>query len=266
MKLRIASDLHLEQYRGMDMDQLHQMVLPPHRDDSDSVLVLAGDISSIHKQLVQFIGKVCTRFSHTLYVPGNHEWYKHDMVTYSQDLSKDLQSIENLSFVMQGVNRCDLDGVTFIMSTYWADGGETDFDRNNITDGLYDFRVIGYSGQEFTVQKMTELHSASKQEIKQILEQTPGKKVVITHHLPSYSLCHPRFGTALNGGFASESDDLLFGEHAPEYWIHGHTHDKIDTVIGNTKVLAYPRGYARELNNVLHHAYNGNYPALFVQI
>ena len=36
--------------------------------------------------------------------------------------------------------------------------------------------------------------------------------------------------------------------HQPRLWIHGHIHDSHDYTIGNTRVIANPRGYIDELN------------------
>ena len=35
----------------------------------------------------------------------------------------------------------------------------------------------------------------------------------------------------------------------PKLWIHGHTHDRCDYVIGDTRVIANPFGYPKELRS-----------------
>jgi hypothetical protein len=73
-----------------------------------------------------------------------------------------------------------------------------------------------------------------------------GKTVVITHHMPSERLCHPRFGPDLNGGFAADMEHILAYDHAPSLWIHGHTHDTIDTRLWKTRIVCNPSGYSQE--------------------
>ena len=90
---------------------------------------------------------------------------------------------------------------------------------NNITMQLcnYYFRCI----RGWTLDAMASLNRVHKDEISSILA-TPfrGPTVVVTHHLPSRELCHPRFASALSGGFASDCDALMKGLHAPVLWIH----------------------------------------------
>ena len=57
---------------------------------------------------------------------------------------------------------------------------------------------------------------------------------------------HPRWRTsALNGAFASDLERVI-ERHQPQLWIHGHVHDAVDTLLGETRVLANPRGYPGE--------------------
>jgi hypothetical protein len=37
---------------------------------------------------------------------------------------------------------------------------------------------------------------------------------------------------------------LVEGSHA-RLWVHGHMHDSFDYVLGETRVVSNPRGYAR---------------------
>jgi hypothetical protein len=47
----------------------------------------------------------------------------------------------------------------------------------------------------------------------------------------------------MNGGYASDlSEDILDNENI-RVWVHGHMHDPVDYKIGETRVLANPRGY-----------------------
>lgn len=38
----------------------------------------------------------------------------------------------------------------------------------------------------------------------------------------------------------------LIEKYQPTLWIHGHTHEKADYMIGNTRIVSNPRGYNRE--------------------
>ena len=39
-------------------------------------------------------------------------------------------------------------------------------------------------------------------------------------------------------------------EHQPKLWIHGHSHDRCDYLLGKTRVVANPLGYPNELRSL----------------
>jgi Icc-related predicted phosphoesterase len=51
----------------------------------------------------------------------------------------------------------------------------------------------------------------------------------------------------LNAGFITDLTRLIM-QYSPELWIHGHVHDSFDYRIGATRIVANPRGYARNRN------------------
>ena len=153
--------------------------------------------------------------------------------------------------------RCtEIDGVRFIYGTYWSDGGETGYDRLMVSRGLWDFKIIRNGAHGFSVDDMTKLHAKMRASVEAFLSvESDLPTVVVTHHMPSYRLCHPRFGNEINGGFASNSDALLIGDKAPNVWIHGHTHDTIDMKLHDTRIVCNPRGYVREVNASGHNSF-----------
>ena len=71
------------------------------------------------------------------------------------------------------------------------------------------------------------------------------KVVVITHHAPSYASIHTKYlaNTNLNGGYATELSDEILDNSNIKLWVHGHTHESFDYMIGSTRVICNPRGY-----------------------
>lgn len=62
-----------------------------------------------------------------------------------------------------------------------------------------------------------------------------------THHLPSMQSVSAQYKQELTScAFASHLDQLV--EQA-DYWVHGHTHDSFDYMLGKCRVLCNPRGY-----------------------
>lgn len=75
-----------------------------------------------------------------------------------------------------------------------------------------------------------------------------GADVIVTHHAPSYQSVSERYkGLATNCGFATELfNDIVNMSKPPKLWIHGHMHNKSDYMIGDTRVICWPRGYPNE--------------------
>lgn len=263
--IRVASDLHLEAFTYRDPESLVVDFLPSDPRDAQSILVLAGDISSSGTQLLAFLAECCKRWKKVYYVPGNHEWYRHDYKRYSDELKTALLSktsygdaFDNLEFAINDVGYEELEelGIRFIFCPMWADGGPHLVDQGRVGAALNDFRLIsnmnGNSFKRFTVQDMMYEHKKQKAKIIEYLK-TPfeGRSIVVTHHIPSRKLVSARFWPAdgsdgCNGGFVGDCDDILYSDFAPWQWIHGHTHDTISTVINKTRIDCNPCGYRGE--------------------
>jgi hypothetical protein len=275
--IRIASDLHLEAFYGRDYETLGIDFLPKDERDAESILVLAGDISSHPEQLLGFLNVCCKRFARVYFVPGNHELYKHDIVSYPKEIldaimnRRELGAFANLETAMSGVSYEELNDlkIRFIFGTLWADGGPNDWARAEVSRYLNDFRLItkgmtplSTARIPFKLADMVKIHKEHKAKIEKYLKQPfDGRTVVITHHLPSRRLVSARFwpgggSDGANGGFASDCDNLI-ALHEPWLWIHGHTHDRISTKLWNTQIECNPAGYRGEWNtphNMFHSA------------
>jgi predicted MPP superfamily phosphohydrolase len=267
--IRVASDLHLEQFYGMAAKKMAKLI-PEDDRDAESILVLAGDISARPDQLVEFLSTVEGRFKRVVYVPGNHEYYRNNMTTYDEQVPELLsKELKNTSFAIGEVKSAIIDDIQFIFGTLWADGGSSLMDMGAVGKGLWDFSIIGKGSSHFTVWDMKEINKKQYDDIERFLKAADldRKKVVVSHHMPSYSLCHPRFGGEINGGFASHCDALMHADYAPDLWVHGHTHDTIDRVIGNTRIICNPRGYAKEFSDPDNQQYNSYGVApLFIEV
>ncbi len=243
--LRIASDLHLEFFKGNKVGDLARHFLPAHIRDSAAVLVLAGDISSDVPQLSSFLRLIAPRFKAVIYVPGNHEYYGSDYDEWNMLAHEELSDIPTLHAAVGSLCSTEIDGQHFHMGTLWGDGGDTEDEEVAIASYLNDFKVIRRNGHPFTVTKMQDIHDAQRTLLALRLPTAPDA-IVVTHHMPSYALSHPRFGNVATGGFAGKCDDMMTGPNAPKLWIHGHTHYTIDRVIGKTRIVCNPAGYMPE--------------------
>ena len=236
MKLNILSDLHLS-VGGMDRP----------RNDAD-VVVLAGDIARPRESAAWALG-----FDRpVLYVLGNHEFYGGSLDRTADELRRlcagsDVHVLDDDEIV--------IDGVRFLGSTLWSDFrlfGDGDARGASMAAARHfmrDFSRIRTNGPMrplFTPEDSAALFERHADWLERRLGSPhDGPTVVITHHAPSRRSIHPRYaGLLLNACFVSDAEHLVNGERE-QLWIHGHTHDSFDYVVGGTRVICNPRGYAK---------------------
>lgn len=243
MELRVHSDTHLEAFIGTHETKLVEHFFPKGENEWEQVLVLCGDICSVPEKTNLLLNELSRRFRHIIYVPGNHEYYHSTLDATNDKLRRIQEKHTNVSIATNNsFSTLQIDDVRFVYGTLWTDPTDVRFVRMPLTKYLNDFRAIG----DFSLLRMSELHKAQKEQLRLLLsEPFSGKTVVLTHHLPSFSLCSPRFGGQYDHGFASDCDDLL-SSGLIELWCHGHTHDFIEVTIGSTKVVCNPTGYRGE--------------------
>ena len=90
-------------------------------------------------------------------------------------------------------------------------------------------------------------HKSMLEVIKATVENTPtARYVVVGHHAPSKLSTKPRYqhDVLVNGAYSSKLDDFIIDHPQIKLWTHGHTHDEFDYMIGSTRVICNPRGYA----------------------
>jgi len=139
-------------------------------------------------------------------------------------------------------------GLKVAWATLWTDfNGHNTVAMDAVGRCLSDYRCI----RNFDTDLCYRAHVYQKE----FLEEVLPADVVMTHHAPSFESINPRYKVGVtpsnylaNYGFASHLDDFVIKSKA-KLWVHGHTHDKSDYMIGETRVIAHPCGYPYERNN-----------------
>lgn len=235
MKIALFSDLHLS---------VHPLTLPT--PDAD-VVVLAGDLQRPAQAMAwaRQMGKP------TVFVAGNHEFYGSDLVTTMALLNTHAQGSD-----VRVLERSEWrhGGVRFLGCTLWSDyrlfssPEQREEGLHKAQEFVRDFSRIGVSPDfpdRFTPAVSQMLFDQSVAWLEErFAESFDGPTVVVTHFAPARGSIAQQFaGSPLNACFVSDLEERIT-RWQPALWLHGHVHDSFDYVVGATRIVANPRGYA----------------------
>lgn len=223
MRAWILSDLHCD----------HGTVPPPVPRDADIALI-AGDVLND-----EWLLEVARRLP-TVFVAGNHEFYKRDVPGRLAELDQlsGVAFLENDSYG-PGIAA----GLHIAGATLWTDYNNDPRAAETARRSMNDHRYIAWCKnpwQRFLPSHATKMHRESLAYLR-----NSGADVIMTHHAPHRGSVHPRYdGQLLN--YAYFSDALETFDTPPKLWIHGHVHSSFDYMVGDTRVICNPHGYPGE--------------------
>jgi len=266
MKIALCSDLHLE-FEDVDLKNT----------GGAEVLILSGDImvaEDLHNhpemdygmysnvniadlgrrqqtalRFRDFLARCSKEFPHVVYVAGNHEFYHGRWKASLDHLRTECAKFPNVYFLERDIKV--INEVSFIGATLWTDCNRNDRLTILTLNGMMnDYRVIRNDEHNYsrlhpdsTIQR----HHQTMSYLKQVLPDMKDKKVVfVGHHGPSAKSTHSKYQyeTHMNGGYRSDLDEFIMDHPQIVLWTHGHMHDPFDYMIGTTRVVCNPRGYA----------------------
>lgn len=243
MRIQLCSDLHLEFLARTLPGEC--TISPAHQAD---VLVLAGDIGNGANAVELFRDWPVP----VVYLAGNHEGYGQCWPDVLEQCSKAADGT-SVRFLEKGV--VDFGGVRILGCTLWTDYCLYSAPQQSQLMSyaglrLNDHRLIRKrDGSLFSAADALREHEQARAWLAtELARPYDGATVVVTHHAPHPLSVHPRYaGDLLNGAFASDLTELMEGV---QLWLHGHVHDGFDYLVGDCRVVANPRGYARNISSV----------------
>jgi predicted phosphodiesterase len=257
MVFRVVSDTHFEHWLpnpGADTKTFLYQVLPWHDSDPHSTLILAGDISSHPVQRRDMLNEASARFKEIIYVAGNHEHYGGRLDTWNEEATALEAQFNNVHISRQNeAMSFEPDDLQVLYATMWAPYGKTDPLRemklNNTSDchwiqkDVWSRRSCAKDYQEMYTKELDSLRELCK-----ISHSINQKCAVVTHHVPSLKMRHPRFPEDVSDDMfmAPEAEAFMYEDWAPKFWFFGHTHKAWDIQIGNTRCISNPYGYPNE--------------------
>ena len=272
MKFHLFSDLHLEfapftlpggEHLLLSGDIICADYLRPARTDKDANVLS----TRFRKFLLE-----CEKYKSVTMVMGNHEHY-HGMFVDSINILREFVKGTNVTVLEK--QHVDMGEVVLYGASLWTSMD----DRNPIVmyhakQGMNDYNLIykeylpassyGKHMSRITPEDTILEHEKTIENLKEFLENFKDRKVVImTHMAPSSRSSHPRYGVdnPLNFCYYSNLETLILDNPQIKVWVHGHTHDSHDYMIGDTRVICNPRGYAnpQRPNNQENEEFNLNH-------
>ena len=254
MIISLVSDIHLDVSKHLEL---------PGGD----VLIIAGDacearelVKEHHSTKVlpytggsfpcyDFFEFECAKYKKVFYVMGNHEHYRGKFWKTKDELERVLPA--NVTLLE---NQCEeYEGVLFVGATLWTDMNKGDpLTLHSIANYMNDYKVITFSYPQYgAYHKMrpmdtVKMHYESKRYIEEKARAHPDKTiVVITHMGPTHMSINEKYKyeSMSNGAYVSDLSELILDNPNIKAWVHGHVHDPVDYMVGNTRVLCNPRGY-----------------------
>jgi predicted phosphodiesterase len=222
------------------MSEMHRedFLVKTIKPEADAV-IFAGDIVEGHE--IDILKEQLGAISKPIYyVAGNHEYWGVPCIELTSFLKHELRHFHNVKILEN--ESVVFDDTVIIGGTLWTNL-HNPVEANMIRGYMRDFIRSPGLTTDWTNAK----HDETVKYIKNCLdlEQWRGKKkIVVTHHGPSFQAVaeYYRFDAA-NCGYQSNLNYLLYFDHAPEIWIHGHSHVFMDEFIGKTRVIRNPLGY-----------------------
>lgn len=208
----------------------------------DEICVLAGDIGNPYQSNYErFMEFVRNHFKQTFVIPGNHEYYNKTKTI--EETNQNLKDYFNrFSNVRLLNNSCEMyGGHCFIGTTLWSKITNPTYEIND-TRNIPGLDYIQYN----------RLNRMSVNFLEDAVANNDNC-VVITHHVPSYSLIDVKYKTKrinpYNQWFYCDMDKFIEtagNQNKIKCWIYGHTHTPSNVTLNGIPFLCNPIGYPTE--------------------
>ena len=228
------SDLHFEFHQ--DGGRAFVRALDPSGIDA---LVVAGDLATA-PMLRGSLALLAEKYERVVFVTGNHEMYDSSPPEVAEIRKWVIDNAPCVTWLDKELLKFRGDPSTDIVGcTLWFPESQ---DARQNEDGLNDFRAI----RDFKPW----VYEEAKRDAEYLVDNVLEGDVVITHHLPTIQSVPERYrGDPMNAFFLHDVEEKVIRRRKPKLWIHGHTHDSCDYVIGETRVVCNPYGYhGRQVN------------------
>ena len=215
------------------------------------LLLLAGDIGPGTDGAEYAAAAARYLDCRTVYVAGNHEAWKRDLVANLADIRSICRAsggavtfLENdrVTFAIGGRT------VTILGCTLWTDFRFGDQESASLTaaEMLTDYWVIEYGGHRFTPEIAQALHFASRAWLAREMPRARFEAdivIVMTHYPPLPNTSSPRHGDGLHAASYTSDMTAELANWRSDLCVWGHTHHRMRSRLGRTELVSAPRGF-----------------------
>ena len=250
----LVSDLHLETGGIVE--------LISNWKSSSDVLIMAGDIveiavlkrkdNQIQKQVRTFFQFISKTYEVVYWVFGNHEHYGGIVDFDFRNAETVLQKLNIFNIHILNNESMSYKDIAIFGGTLWTSMRDNPMVMARCQSGMNDYVYINRFDEWLEKRTVSPydtvmLHTKTKNKLLKFLEENKtSKKLVITHHAPSFQSISERYKTdSLNDAYATELFDLIYDSNI-NIWCHGHLHDAVNYTINQCQVVSNPKGYSTQ--------------------
>ena len=229
VNVRFFSDLHCEFMEDRGRGFIES--LDPTGAD---VLVIAGDLTNpalLGWTLEMFLKQFPE--ADIVFVLGNHDYY--GMSLEGALFEAKSISLSNPRLHVLEREAVEIRGQRFFGATLW-------YPISYALDPIVFARWQSWSDYRWIEQSARDIPGVYEKTLKDMEQQLEPGDIVVTHMLPSPASIAPQWrGVKTNAFFLGDCTGIIAAKR-PKLWIHGHTHCHMDYYLGQTQVVANPRG------------------------
>lgn len=229
-RIYALSDLHSEFYKEGAV---------PLPDVPADICVLAGDAGNVcgegGPKLVRVLEQLRARYEAVVMCAGNHELFG-SAYDYDGTLERLRGICDRVGITFLDRSEATIAGIRFVGATLWSNINAAGWlainDKAHVFRSIKDYKAA---------------HERDLAYLRGALTADSPSTVVLTHHLPTTKLIHPRFQSfgAANSAFATDVLDQLDLTRVPLFFC-GHSHEASEYVSGKTRFVLNPLGYKDE--------------------
>jgi predicted phosphohydrolase len=233
MKIATISDLHIQddQLYNDVLDQWSNTIKQWQEINKADICIIPGDCFEGNQFSGNFFKILEDVFGQIIYVPGNHEYWKDDLLNpvsnYKHGATSKTTFVDETKII-------DVQSYKILCGTMWYDAYSCSSISNH--------RVRFNDFSETKNYSLSNIQNINDQFIS--FAETSSYDIVVTHHAPRQNMKW----NDLDGFYFTNCENIM-DVKKPKLWIHGHQHVKWNYMYNETRIICNAQGYFNPFKN-----------------